>query len=62
MFDLYNLIANFNNNLNCNMNCGECEYGVLKNYGDNFSCHLDLVEDMVYAVLRKPELWEELHG
>lgn len=31
MFDLYNLIANFNNNLNCNMNCGECEYGVLRN-------------------------------
>jgi len=60
--ELINLLNNFNKELECHRDCGNCEYGILRGYGDSWSCPFDLVEDMVYVVLRNPELWEELHG
>lgn len=62
MFDLYNLITNFNNNLDCNWDCGNCEYGIMRSYGDSFSCPLDLVKDMIFQKFVNPEKWEQLHG
>ena len=62
MKNLYDLIKDFNNNLDCTMDCGNCEYGIMRSYGDSFSCPLDLVEDMIFQKFTNPEGWRELHG
>lgn len=62
MKNLYDLIKNFSKNLDCNWDCGNCEYGVLRGYGDSWSCPLELVEDMIFQNFANPEGWRELHG
>ena len=45
--ELINLLNDFSKELICNMDCGNCDYGILISYGCNYSCPLDIVEDMV---------------
>lgn len=61
--ELIKLLNDFNKNLDCNnTNCGNCEYGILRSYGDSFSCPIDLVEDMIFIKFNNPEIWKILHG
>jgi len=60
--ELKKLLRDFYENLGCYGKCGDCEYGVLRGYGDSWVCPLDLVEDMVINKFEHSELWEKLHG
>lgn len=60
--ELVNLLNNFNKNLDCNINCGQCEYGIVRGYGYTWSCPVDLVEDMIFQKFANPEEWKKLHG
>lgn len=46
--ELIDLLDIFSKELNCNRDCGNCEYGILRGYEENWSCPLELVEDMVW--------------
>ena len=60
--ELTKLLNNFSEELECYGDCGNCEYGILRGYGDNRSCPLVLVEDMVYNKFNNNELWKDLIG
>lgn len=60
--ELINLLDSFSKNLDCNWNCGNCEYGILRGYGDSWSCPLDLVKDMIFQKFVNPDEWRRLHG
>lgn len=60
--ELINLLKNFNKELECYGYCGDCEYGILRGYGDSWSCPLVLVQDMVYNKFNNNELWKDLIG
>lgn len=52
----------FVSELDCGRECGNCEYGIMRSYGDSFSCPLDLVADMVNTKFNIPSDWKRLKG
>lgn len=40
----------------CEFNCLNCEYGVLKGYGDSYSCSIEHVQEVLMEVT-----YNELH-
>ena len=58
--ELTKLLENFYENLDCQKDCTWCEYGILRNPNDSYSCPLTLVKDMIYVNFTNPKLWKYL--
>lgn len=43
--ELYKLLDDFFISKKCNYDCYNCDYGVLRGYGDSYQCAIEIVRD-----------------
>ena len=46
----------------CNQDCYNCEFGVMRSYGDCSTCPVGLTIDLLYTKFFHEKEWERLHG
>lgn len=46
----------------CNQDCFNCEFGVMRGYGENNVCPIDIVQDLFYTKFFNKKEWERSHG
>ena len=49
-------------NPECNQDCHNCEFGVIRSYGDNYSCPIDLTTSLLYMRFFNEKEWRACHG
>lgn len=46
----------------CNQDCHNCEFGVMRGYGETDTCPINIVEDLLYTKFFNLTEWKRLHG
>jgi len=46
----------------CGADCYNCEFGVIRSYGDNYTCSVNTTIDLLYTKFFCQKDWEKWHG